>query len=807
MKMVYANMFSSDVQGLVMEASKLKAEIFRSSYQNRRIDINVIHKFLAAVNNMIGKYSDVFMDTQDAMKNGKVDPEKHYRAISYNLIKDYLYGKYDYASVLNFVDGMYKGIDDGKFVEKEDITDFFLYTANKAFKNMPESVADIVSTANTFKEVLEAPKSDIKKFEAVMNQTLYNKMDRRELGRSIEKVLDYLFEEINKNGRIKIKSKDVEMEIAFIQNAIEYISYSVAVYMFRAFVINAYAVGYLYDDHTDVPEAIEESVQAGDKLSKYRIEVMQKADEMLYRDPKDFNKFADLVIEFNGLMGNGSFDKPESEYRYIFQLKDEDENMFRDALYGNCLYEFIGRMGKLGWEILENPDILEDLKNFMNKPGIGGDGMSSKQELITTIRDFKDTGITIPDDLPKITEELSLFALNLLSRIRNFLRKVNECKIDNVNWVNNKKMTTASELIKLSRELYTEIFTATMYRLRAIEALANKNKEEELSTAFAAISIDIPGNSKVVDDTKYNMMVAVPDTITPVPLEAMPAYESFTMYSEYANHILGDASYFSEAVDMSKAIDALLAIITTWYKKAVQFFSNQQVAAAANWVANNKSKLAGMTFNGPMEVLPYKQNINYPSIDAFVNKINSFTVNDAKTEEALNKFIDGLYTATDPNLVKLWKSNDKNVAIQIENYVLFGVQPGTEVTTKTLNSSEDIKKELTGIWVTTVLAAETVANTFKTSEQAASASIKNFKSKIAGLKVSSGSANAAPAITDNENNNPQETNADQDRLTQDAIRRIQEAYQKIVFPSYMIFRKAILDQYNYIKTAYASANK
>ena len=819
----------TDVNSFVGESGKAKMELFKASYQNRKVDYRIIQKYIGALNGMLSKYGNKLKEVEDAVKSmGKVDPDARIRGcIAYETAKPVLYANFDYASVLQFADGLIKGINSNKMNGVDDVDDYFDHTVSIAFKNIPTSTASLVEDANSIRNT-PVDRSEISHFNAVKGLRIYNEMDRRELYKASCKVIDYICDEINKNGGLGIYTDDASVKVAFVNSIIEFITYSITAFMYRTVIISIYADPFInYKANDEDGPVMSESVQeVNNKISEKDIRVMHDADDAILRDPANIEKFYDTINEFGQIVGISIFDKNPNlrnhwdQFNFVDRNTDFQNNIFNQELIGNPLYEFIrNKLTTARWD-----DVIADRTSraadefdtlVHNKKQGLSDTMSAAQEMFPIFRDtWKDK--TSENDIETIIRDLGRISIPILAALAATARSIDNMRSDDVEsdkpYGNNSVLNNNARIIKTARELYKDIALVVLSRFRSLEIIINKNRQKDIADGFADVSIKVPGDFKENDPGKEAMGDSVPDTSRmPVDLYGMPTYEACRMYSEYASYILGDDEFFNEAVDFSKIFDTLQAFLAAWYKKAIQFFDSAGLKNAGAWVENNQGTLKTAKYNGTMEVLPYKSDIKYPSMTEFNDKLNKFNADLLKSEKDFNAFIDSLYANSDNTLTTIWKSDSKTLNADIENYVLFGVAPGTNVQTKTLNTSEAIQTEMSNTWISTVLAAKTLRDAFVNGEKQADNAVKNIKTKIAATQSTNNQNNQDQNNQDQNNPNNQQQNNTNAQANdenapvspQTALSRIQTAYTKVVFPVYMIFHKAVMDQYNYIKQAYS----
>lgn len=822
--------FSEDVNKLANSTSEMKMELFRASNQLKRIDSTKVHKYLGTINGVLSEYSTKFENLEDAMSDAT--GQEGVTTVSYDEIKPYLYANFDYASIISYTDGLYKGIADGKFKDGEDIQDFYDHTVSIAFKDIPTSTPAILDDIKSLKWH-DASTAEAAKFNAVKLQHIFNSRDRQELYKAIESVLNFLCAEIDTDGKINIATDDITLRISFIVSVLDYALYSITAYMGRVIALYAYAYRFISDGKV-IPT--HESVEVKEKITDEAYKVIIPADDMACRDPKNFVSLINMMNEFATVIGAQPLSSEELNFldtiSYSYRIRHEeennDDNIFVNALIGNPLYEFITqRMLHFEWELSwkQRQDFVDELHSYVYNGQQGlSSSLSAKQQMIPIIRDTLSDKNNI-EDYRKIVSDLNRFSLEIFSILRRYFMDAIRYRSDESNEprYTNSMLNSTAELVKCIKELYNDLVEVVLSRLRDIELRINKNKEDELNKIFTNVSIDVPGELKSDVSHTHDMMNASPDTSRlPVDLYSLPTYESLRMYSEYVASLPGmeGNGYYSEAVDFSKIVDTLQALFQGLVKKFIQFLDNPKFKNAVNWVSKNESTLNNLTYNGSMEVLPYIEDIKLVDFDAFVNKLKAFNNTTIESDENLKKYLDSLYDLGDQTLTKIWNSNDKNMNDQMSNYILFGAQPGTVVKSKTLTGDASIKADLK-IWIGTVKSSTFLKGTITNIEQAANGTIKGIKSQIVNMKKAPSTQTTTQQSNTQEApelNNDKATNSNQtqqqvastnnnDQRIQNALSGIQTAFQKVIAPDYMIMHRAIIDQYNYIKTAYNMANK
>ena len=784
---IFPDEFQRDVSKLVTASSALKLELFRGVVNHKDLDIEVGKKYLNTINLLAIKYDDVLKNISKAMRSYK-SPKGDIYAIPYDRVRGYINRSYDYASCLKFTEELYDKISSGNIKSDKDVKDKFEDFAEDAFPGMEEDIASVMGDVD---EIIGSKRSvsgnDLKIVESIIWEDVYHNSHVKELTKSLTNNVNYLYNEIPKETFEF--GDDVTAPIIFVTNCVEYMTYSALVFIARSYIIGFFAREY-YESGVNVPvPAYTESVDFG----KMKIDVMNSADEMDYRIPNSSNKYKDLVCEFLGAIGTSINDECDGCKPNIRNSKIYNE------LIGNKLIQYIFSDALAYNNGTKFADVAATLYQLTNATDGKSYITNSKQEIFTYIRDLN------IDNTKDAAEDIAKFSIAFLERISTILmHKSDDFMLD----FDAAKGSTPeahgyNQFKQVLSQLYSESVHVFITKFKDIEARVNIGKMDDVDKMMLDVSIKTP-DMKNDNSSKDNMMTAVPDVL-PVPISAMESYDKLRMYSEYAKTVLENDNYYSEAVDFSKLVDAFQAIITSFFRQVSKFFTNKSLVAAAKWVEQNKMTLTNAEYEGPMEVLPYLQDITYPSSDTFIEKMAAFSESNIVDDASLDKFIDTLYSGINPELVKIMKSDDKNKKANIQNFVLFGVRPGATVQTKTLNTSAEIKKEMLN-WISNVTGCVAVGIAYANSERKANDGLKTLKSKVAAMSNSASDEHSAPTIDEGNETKPATPVNDGTRI-QTAVSRVQEAYSSIIIPGYDIFHKIIMDEYGYIKNAYSKIKK
>ena len=136
--------FKNDVSGIMKYIGKLKFGYNRkfvmtgtNFVDNFSEDfISFLNVYLSRIESDANAVKSVLQSTE-CVKSSK-------NVFDHNFINEIVYGNYDYASVLQFVDGIEDGLESNEFTKVSDVENFFTHTIDMAFNHMGTSVGALV---------------------------------------------------------------------------------------------------------------------------------------------------------------------------------------------------------------------------------------------------------------------------------------------------------------------------------------------------------------------------------------------------------------------------------------------------------------------------------------------------------------------------------------------------------------------------------------------------------------------------------------------------------------------------------------
>ena len=831
------------IHAMVREGSKLKNEIFKSVIMMKDLDKKVIQLYLGYVNSFL-KYWDEYSSTlQEEMKTS--NGVEGVRSIPYERVRDYVYAKNDYASVLEFVDGLIKLVENGKCESIEDIEDFMDHTLSKAFPSREAEVGGLLDNVlDTGKDgfMIITDKSAASKYNTTKSYNIFDRRERSVLYKAIEKTIDFMTYDIDKH-RYPL-SKDMKVFVSIVNNVVEYINYSLAAYATRIYMVAKYAYPFIFANvkNDNVIKARYESAINKDtdqSNTETTISIFNTLDETISRDFTKFKDFEDTFDTFLKAIGVDNLYNSNDDRCKYRRLEDKamQSNVFASKLIGNELYEFFIKLrhydyfdGVYQSRAAEMNMMLKSLI-YNNVQAIQGTS-TNKQSILYVIRDTVPKQETL-ESYKETIRDFAVFSVNLLYTIKDTVERLIGTRSEEKDYPRYNVSTSniISENLKIVGDFYRDIATALLFRARDFEMKINELRNAEIEKTFSSLQIKVLGGDKSDLSPNDNNMSSVPDT-TRMPTELMdiyssPTFEYLQMLDEYTMYEYGlendpyyAVGYYSEALSISQIFNTIISTLTAVKKKFDVFFNNQSFTRAYSWVKEHQNTLSQMQFNGAMSVLPYAKDINIKHIDTIISCINAFNEKDVETPEAMNNFIKKLYTIDNKSIQDLFDSekvDEKTAGVLYTNFVLFGKDPldksNTTVNPITLDTSDKIKEQLVN-WIDNVANADAthkgLLDTSKRIEQATN----SLKTKVVNIQNNLGknSTQQAPALNGSGSNEKQDNNKvnigdDKQSSLDKLLLQISVATNKMWDGLYYPITKALKDQYQYIKEAYSLGRK
>ena len=688
------------ITDLQAETSKFKKKLFNSILRNEALEPVHIKRYLSVIEEFV-KYWDWY-STELATKMRSASGKEGVTTIETPFIKEYIYAKYDFASMLQFADGLVRGVTDGKFLHVEDIEDFKDHTIDKAFDGLPGDIGSVLDRVINSKMGIEfdhrTDKSDASTYNTIKTYKMFDPRSRVELYKAADKTVSFITHDL-RYGNFP-RRDNLKIFVSMVNNIIDYITYSLTAYACRIFIISRYAYSFIhcrgdcedadYSESTDGSKSLsadnaEESSKSSD--SNIEVTIMRDADDQLAKDVNKCEDFFKVFEEFIAAIGADSLFQHGHKPKFVNGnacgggYSDDTDNIFRKKLLDNQIEnEIFSHWVSLIPYNVTGKDITELnhlIKSYIYNSSQGIQGTSTpKQELFHVIRGA-DNGNTVAD-LQVLAKDLYTYSFHSLVKIRATIEDLR-------GWVNKElnedrvgmsSMNSASETLQILNEFYGDIALVIIQKARDIEMKINDARNATIAKTIDMCTFKIPDLVKSDTCTNNNMMMAVSDT-TRVPIDLIdvystPAFESMELNDELLRYLpeFADDVYFSEAFNISQVLNAMVSKLKAIKKSMSDFFDNQQTKAARKWVVDRKQALLTMNLRGSqLQVYPYKINVTLPrGFDNLVNNLGNIPDKAFESEDELEKWIKSLY----PNdTIYGWFRDGNNGALKYRNLFLF----------------------------------------------------------------------------------------------------------------------------------------
>lgn len=676
-KQIYQYEYLEKMKEIISKSSEIKSEIFKSNISENNINYGNIKSYINFINDFLKFWEDYGKETQEKMC--KIKASKGVNNYKYQDIKEYIYGNYDYAAIIPFIDSLYKGINneiDGQNMEIEDIEDYFKVTISKAFDDQPQSVSELMNSVLP-DSMIHSNRAIVDDYEAKLFDSVksYNKMfnnsDRIVLNKAIQKYMDFISYQFSK---FIVMKNNVKKYIASINYAIEMITYSLVAYASRVFIICDYGYAFINASMSNYHESTDE-IPVNNHIKIEDINVMLTTNDNIFKDINEINEAWKVVDKFISIIGRGSenlhadnsyynYESMISNNRFINKLKESNNLLF-------ILLDDYRSMEVNGNRLKCIEENIQKLKSILynNKQSNSSYSSSPLQEYlhilrgigskISTQKECKDTIL----DLTKLFMFLTKKIYGLVDRIDSVTRY----DLSSVSMsINDTKNIT--EYRKLLSELYSNVIPPILNLFRDLEVIYNNINKSETDKHMQIVSLTDP----------TNIVKSVPDTlrlpINLMDLYSLPAFESYSMYDDYLRTLpeFENDLYLSEAFNMSEIINRIMSVVNSSWGNLLNWFNNKSVKAAMKWIKDNEQDIrkTDLTPAIGMKSFPYPSIRNNKSIDLEKGTKNLFAnIKNYKPDDPnfdANKFIASLY----PNeTVQKW-FNDKSGAQKYWTWII-----------------------------------------------------------------------------------------------------------------------------------------
>lgn len=814
-------------------ASGLKRGIYKSWLTDKNIARNNIFEFLSNMNGILKGLDDNINEINLIFKRplSEVTEVK----IKFDEIKDFVYGEFDYPSVLQFADGLYMGMSKGEFDTPTKINDFYHFTARKAFANMPTNPDDLVN--EIYRHDYTVPSSvnyDLSSYKTISNWSkLFPFGDRKIIYDAAGKVLNFIYE--NKNVSMGIV--DSMMEVHAIISIVDYIAHTLLVYACRIYAIYSFSLQFV-EENIEVKESvdIDASVSGEDPRGDISY-IFQVTDELIIRDPNKFDEFLNRFYRFIEKTYGRKISKDIEPKNFdIYNINKIEKytktNRFIKVLKDLHIYKVLE-------EVLSPPMFntnriderkVKLVETLLNPKHAISTKYSARHEFLHI---FKGVYCNYYDLEDCRDCALDLYVATLVLG-RDWLSRVNlVSRGENVYDIHDKMVTSTESLLS---SFYSEIMMLIAQRSAYLERVINAHLKKELDEQNKLFQIHTPMDTlrELIDSAPDATLCAAPDTTRiPYSLEQiyhLPAFEYFEFCDDLlkTDPIFKELPYFTEAVEgngrISELINKILAMIDGIFTKAKNLFSSNKFKAAQEWVVKHKEKLLMVKFDKTppakedvFKALNYKETIgtgNVVNIAQFKSFMDSTKIEDAIKDVAKWKedCYKSLLTGDLANIfisdnVKGDKAKVYKNMLLYKNANINTIEPPSIM----VNDNNKLMRLVT-TWVSTVEDASKLTQQFTTIQATINQITNNLKSKVVTY-----TNNTTPKPENKEDKEAKENDVKIIKTNDDQasegleVGGLVSAYHEVIANAFMPLiyytEEAILNQYKYIQFIYNKSNK
>jgi len=785
-----------DLNDIYQQTFDMKVAILKAVRSDDGINKSKLYDYINAIKGFVNLYRDYSNLVKKEMM--EIDPVENESVITYQSAKKYIYSNNDYSSILPYTDAIIKGINDDNFKNTSYINAFTTYMISKCFKKLDTSCEELIDSVSGLVQNKDLGSTEeISKYNIVKDYDIFNIDDSYELITSISNTISFICDSINSDNDI---IDDDNKYPLFINAIFEYINYSLSVYGAKVFVINEYVQSYK-------PSPITESYS--EEMKNY-VWVMKKTDEIIARDYTEVEHFCKRIRRFCGELGI------EFEDNELATAKYPDTKLKSNKLYNeisdNELIKFLSDI--FNWvderRILEFNTELRALY-YSNKQSLQSN-ITPKDKLMYTIKNIA-SGDKSLGSLKYTLEDFALCSIKILYLINSRIRDLLNMESNNTEkpFMTLSQDIKNSETFKILGELYRDIATVILYKMKDIEIRYNKLKNKSMNALASKLEIDDYSSTD-------SMRLATPEMLRN-PIEFRDDFirdefeylqlESYDIMWKYG---LEDDPYytnFNEAVSLSELINKVLSLLQVLKRRFLNFFNDKQFKVAVEWVKTHQNNLTSGNFKGTIRLLPYTKDIDISFMNNFANSISSLDVSTIKDQTKAKEFYTKLYTIKGKDLYKLFTDEkiqeDRKVGRYV-NFILFNIDPFSDQKPKEIDIKDNQIKEYLNFWIENVSGSEETLKALNESMDKVINAIKNLKTKIVSI---SGENNSTNTQNSNDQNKQNDQNKNQDNNEENKSVNLDEflisimnANRFLIAVLYSPITKALKDQYSYIQDAY-----
>lgn len=837
---------------ILREGSLLKRSIYKNWLSDKNMSRNSIFEFLSALTGILSDLDNNINEIRELFRRplNEVTEIK----LKFEDIKDFVYGNFDYPSVLQYADGLYMGMSNGTLDTPSKINDFYLHTISAAFYNMPSDPDELVerSIQNNY-SIPETVDYDLSSYKNISNWgMLFPITVRKKIYDAAAKVLVFAYE--NKNSDMGIVESMTEVHA--ITSIVDYIVYTVLLHTCRIYSIFMFSLQFV-EESVDIKESSDLDINyTGEDPKGEPSIIFQITDELIIRDHTKFREFLKRFFKFiettSGKKLSKELPSPTNPDWYVAE-KVLKTNRFIKVLKTQHYYNIFQGIANAAWYGSAAGDYKDKKIEMINillnpKHGISTE-YSARHEFLNVLKGVNCDYYNLAD-CRDCALDLYVAALVIGNQLTFLINHCNTMVSGEPMYLSAQDMSESKSLKQIASllaGLYAEIMMVVAQRAAFIERVINAHLKQDLDKAVKTATggstekygdlfqISNPSDilKELVDSAPDAILCAAPDTTRMPPdmdkIYHLPAFE----YFEFCDQLLQtlpefkDLPYFTEAAEdgskISQLINKIMAMIQEVFNKAKRLFVTDNFKAAQKWVIDHKEKLLTVSFdkNPPdkediFNILDYKDTIGSGTainLTRFKSFMDSTNVAEAAKDVAKWK-ADCYKAILNESLAGIFTGGNKNIdpAKAYKNMLLYNnaTISNAEAPSIKVDSNEKLHNKLI-TWISTVEDAAKLAQQYASAENVIKQITSGLKNKVSQYLNASASPKKEEEDKTAKENDVKVVASNDDKTPALGVGGLVSAYHEVIantfIPLIHYTNEAVLNQYKYIQYIYNKGAK
>ena len=708
---------------IIKDVRDLKSQVIDNIYSNERKALSKPQDFLTKINDFLKFWYNYGKRTADLIESQGVS-NKSVDNLKYDYVKKFMFGNYDFKSILLYVDGMIKHIYEEKSYDKDKLNDFYKYTLKTAY-GMDEMNPTSLLTDLEVNDNMEIP-SDGPEFDINMlsDYEIFKENDYTDLFKAIEGVVDFIGQ--NKMKRLFEIKKYLNNKLLTsfaVKSIFDYIEFSLYLYAIRMYVVSRFLSGFV--DSGEKPDPFSESVINEDdvvgsflkRMVIFKLDIVQahwygdsifaSMDELNVRS-LDKTKFFKLFKTFLDVHAIKYSDKPIMNDAFI----KEYSKYFKDSQ----VFDFFMKQSI--------PDSIDEyylkLKYLIHVPNMGL--LTSEKPIHNHKTRFFDMLIKMGCgseslfDCKKGAVLIYYFMKIFLEQsVKNQLNRINTlaCECPCRSMIKPSDVTTVKKLYSEMNNFLSGFYDELSFMcFKVVQYLENKifyYEHEMKRTGLKKDDTAEPENNLIrpvgqnFDQIYWDDQSVFNENS--VFVHMYPFYENMQLYYKYLHSLpeFQELDLFTEdfsddvgnAVDktketVQKGFDGFIAWINSLWEKIREWFGNATVQGCFKWVKDHRSEFGNhitetscpsFTINNAhlYRKLHNENGTELDFIKNLTNEVKNYLESGKDTEEQDKKQFDDIikkYTGTGtdkplPPCIETLATSDVALAKRVVKIALF----------------------------------------------------------------------------------------------------------------------------------------